>query len=178
MTVSDSILAIGCVLVLAATAPANGQERIPKCPNLEVLSIDFKPESGRDFAVNFAPAVKVLDSRAGERTLTVLAYGPILGSMDSSNVNTNISCTKEGFELTATIIRSVNYHGDVMQNVLWRPVVTLRVRCDSPKVVFESIWKMELSDGKRVDRARTPPYPEQQYPITVPKTLRSASDDK
>ena len=61
MSALNSVLAIGCVLVLMATTATKAQERISKCSDLEVLSIAVKPQSGVNLrAANSVPTVMVL----------------------------------------------------------------------------------------------------------------------
>ena len=91
--------------------------------------------------------------------------------MDSEKVDTNLACSSNGLVLTATITRSANYHGDVLQNVLWFPKITIVVAPLQPETALQIVWKMRLTNGKAVDHARTPPYPENKYPITVTKTI-------
>jgi len=158
------------------TAPVNAQEVIKRCAGVGVRSIDISYELVQNIPIGAKQeTIETGLLAADTKAIMVVVRGPVLGSMDSSNLSTDLACTRDGFALTAAITRSANYHGAVRQNVLWRPVITLRVGLDSPKVVFESIWKMELSNGKKVDRARTPPYPEQEYPITLTKTVYPVS---
>jgi len=174
-----SLLMVPSLFVTSAS-PASTQEPIKTCSGIAVRSIDVSYGRGvYNLPVKTRQGtIETSISAAEPKVTTVVARGPILGSMDAFVAAPDLACTKDGFVLTVTTSRSVNYHGFVMQNILWRPVITLRVRLDSPKVVFQSIWKMELSDGTNVDRARTPPYPEEKYPIVVTNTLHATSDHK
>src|ERR1700687_5957019 len=153
-TIFPFLMVLSLSVVLASAGRA--QELIKTCPGVEVRSIDVSYGRG----VYNLPAetkqgtIETSFSAAEPTVITVVARGPILGSMDALARAPDLACTKDGFVLAVTISPSVNDHGFVLQNVLWRPVITLKVRLDSPKVVFQSIWKMELSDGTNVDRAR------------------------
>ncbi len=102
-----------------------------------------------------------------EKWARVVAVGPVLGSMDSGEVKTDVACTTKGIVLTATITRSANYHGAVLQNVLWRPRIEIEVALPQPNVHVEATWMMRLTNGAVLNHAQTPPYPDITYPITV-----------
>jgi hypothetical protein len=131
------------------------------------VGLDSKPES-----------INTDSSDTAENNLNVISLGPILGSMDSSQIGTQFSCTRDGIALVATVSRSALYNGSALQNVLWRPKIIAVVTIRTSEIVFQTTWKMRLTDGKYVDRARTPPYPERNYPLTVSKTVRSPSAKK
>jgi len=41
-----------------------------------------------------------------------------------------------------------------------------------PEAVFRTTWRMRLIIGIEVSHARAPTYPDQNYPVTVTKTIR------
>jgi hypothetical protein len=101
----------------------------------------------------------------------VIADGPIFGSMDSEKLVTDLTCSSDGLVLTATTTRSANYHGAVRQNQLWFPRITIVGVPLTREIVFQTTWKIRLSNGKMMERSRTPPYSEKRYPITVTKKI-------
>lgn len=104
--------------------------------------------------------------------VTVVAFGPVLGAMDSSKLRTELACTDKGFVLTATIMRSADYRDAVLANVNWRPIITVAVVVRRPETICQVTWRMRLTTGAELDRAQTPSSPEQKYPITVLKLIR------
>src|SRR5207248_2247885 len=135
------------------------------CATAEIRSISLSMDTGKDWPLSTTASIRVMpqtpESRgATERMLSITVHGPVLGSMDSPQVETAFSCTKHGFVLTATVTRSANYHGAVRQNQLWSPIISIAVAPRRSEVMFHSVWQMRLSDGQFVSRARTPPYPE------------------
>jgi hypothetical protein len=167
-----SVVAICCGGLLGTPTDA----QVKTCAAAEVRSISFSVETGKDWPLSDTASIAVIPQTpvspaASERMLAVRAYGPVFGSMDSPQLGTEFACTKRGVILTATIIRSANYHGAVRQNQLWSPIISIALVPRQFEVMFDVVWKMRLTDGQFVDRARTPPYPEQKYPVIVTKTL-------
>jgi hypothetical protein len=164
--------AIGLSLCLLAT-PATAQQAIQRCIGAEVRSIDVSTETGRDWPLNVVPEMEVLPQTSAAPNGVVsmiVAYGPILASgMDSRDIKTKVVCTGRGFRLEATIVRFAE--ADVLKNVLWRPRIELTVFPRQAEVVVQTVWKMRMTDRKELDHARTPPYPEQRYPITVTRIV-------
>lgn len=166
--------AVSFISLLALSA--NAQESVQSCPGVEVRSIHQSGRRLQNLPLDTKQeTIEIAVSRPETKDITIVARGPVLGSMDSENVSTGLACTKDGFVLTATITRSANYHGAVRQNVLWSPEITIVIVPRQPAVVLQTIWKMRLSNGKELERARTPPYPKQEYPIIVTRTLSSAN---
>lgn len=114
-------------------------------------------------------------SEVGTETqdVTVVVRGPVLGSMDSEKLNTDLACSSDGIVLTATVTRSANYDGSVMQNLNWFPQIKIVLVPRQAEVVFQTVWKMRLTNGRKIDRARTPPYPEKKYPIAITRIIHS-----
>jgi len=177
------IIAIAVVSLLGLLeSPTNAQEPIKTCPGLEVRSMVVSAETTVPAASTPAeidispPRVSATAPDAREKAVTVIARGPGLGSMDSRKVKTDLACTEKGWALTATIMHSVNYFGNVIpQEIFWRPKITLVLVLRQAEIIFQTTWRMRLTTGGEVSHGQSPPFPDQKYPITVTKTLRSAS---
>lgn len=172
-------LVVVCSLGPAGTL-ANAQE-IPKtCAAVEVRSINISEEPEREVLLEATPekpAIRIVPPSSAtpgtsDKVVTIIATGPVLGSMDSRKLETNFTCTTNGAKLTATITRSADYHGAVQKNVLWRPKLQIVIIPRRPEVIFKTIWKMRLTTGVELNHTRMPPYPEQNYPITVTTIVR------
>ena len=152
--------------------PASAQESVKSCPSVDVRSINESARPVQNFPLDTKQATIEATEASG---ITIVARGPVLGSMDSENLITDLACTAHGFRLTGTITRSANYRGAVRQNVLWSPEITIAIVPRQPAIVVQTIWKMRLSNGKELGRARTPPYLHQDYPIRDTQIVHSAS---
>jgi len=115
--------------------------------------------------------VQVPATASAKEAVTLLASGPVLGSMDSKQVQTELVCLPNGVALTATLTRSVEYEGATAKNVLWQPRIEIVAVPRQADVTFSATWKMRLSSGSDLSHSRTPPYPEHQYPIRVTKII-------
>jgi hypothetical protein len=169
-------------------APLSAQGVLNACPEVNVLS--FHLASDQAPPVVAGPAtIQVLpihplgfQNRVGnERTIVIT--GPLLGSMDSPDVKTEIVCTEKGLTVSATISRMSNYPEATLGNTLkgtypWRPRFTISIEFRQPTIILQTSWIMRMTNGDSVTTARTPPYPEQKYPITVTKTIRAAPGQK
>jgi len=164
-------LILACFMVVAA--PFSIAQKVAKvCHGVEVRSVNVSPQVLKDMSRNAQQeTIETGASATGTKEITVVARGPVLGSMDSEKLDTDLACSSDGLVLTAIITRSANYHGAVAQNVLWFPRIMIVVGPLQPEIALQIVWKMRLTNGKEVDRARTPPYPEKKYPITVTKTI-------
>jgi len=164
-------LVFACFLGLAAP-DANAQKIIKKCGGVEVRSMKVSLQTVHDIPLDAQQeTIEIGPSAVDAKAIRVVARGPILGSMDSEKLNPDLACSSDGLILTATITRSANYHGSVLQNVIWFPKITILLVLHQPDAAFQTIWNMRLTNGARIDHARTPPYPEKKYPITVTRTL-------
>jgi hypothetical protein len=162
--------------LVVVSPDANAQEGVKSCPSVEVRSINESGRPVRNLPLDTKQeTIETGVSKAEAQDVTIVARGPVLGSMDSEKLSTALACTRDGFVLTATITRSANYHGAVRQNVLWSPEIIIVIVPRQPAVVAQTIWKMRLSNGKELGRARTPPYLQQDYPITVTQTVHTRS---
>jgi hypothetical protein len=171
-------LAIICFLGLIGT-DANAQEIIKTCAVVEVRSIHMSVDIETKDYLDAAPAeIEVLPTTAAGERVMVIALGPSLGSMDSNEVRTDLACTQKGILLTAIITRSSNYHGATAKNVPWNPKFNIEIVLHQPEVIFQTIWRMQLSNGTEVDHAQTSPHSEVKYPIIITKTLRSVRPEK
>lgn len=148
------------------------------CPTTELQSISTGIVIERAHVANPAPVIHVTRLREAnegprprEGQVNIAALGPVLGSMDSRVVRMHSVCTKRGVLLTVTLVRSAHYHGAALQNVIWRPRITMVARLRVPAVSFGITWRMRLTSGKEVRSSQTPTYPVQDYPVTVEKEI-------
>lgn len=173
-------MAIVCSLGLSGTH-ANAQAIMKTCAAASVQSISLSAEPERDVLLDSTPekpTLKIISAPqpttlgSAAKAVRIIALGPVLGSMDSSKVETDIECTAKGVVFTSTITRSADYHGAVLANINWHPKIEITVVLRQPVVIFETIWRMRLTTGTELDHAQTPSYPDQKYPITVTTTIR------
>lgn len=157
----------------------HAQESVKQCANANVRLIRISVDGREPFPDTTPQIIEAIPAQASETTsnvagkaVTLVAVGPVLGSMDSREIETGLECTTNGFTLTATITRSADYHGAVQKSVLWRPRIELAVVFKKPEVIANVIWKARLTTGADLNHVETPPYPDQKYPITVMETLR------
>lgn len=159
--------------------PVRAQVPLQSCAGVEVRSISVAYEPAQETPLDGGPEVPAQPARpAAAGDTTIVARGPVLGSMDSPEVSTLVSCTSTGFSLTAAISRSADYKGSALQNQLWRPRISMAISFRNPEIAFQMVWKMRLTTGAEVDRARTPPYSELKYPIILESKLRSEANAK
>ncbi len=173
-----TVVSIVCSLGLSVTY-ANAQEIMKTCAGMEARLINISAEFVKKVLLDTRPEIAIIPTPpssttpgAAGKAVTVIALGPVLGSMDSPTVETDLACTAKGVVLTATITRSADYHGAAAKNVLWRPKIEIAVVLRQPEGIFEATWRMRLTTGAEMDHARTPSYPDQKYPITVTTTVR------
>jgi hypothetical protein len=173
-------LALICCLSLFE-ANANAQEITKMCAKVEVQSINISEESEMEIFSDGLPKKPSIETVAasppfltpkGIKKLAVIALGPVLGSMDSHEVETYLKCTEKGVALAIILTRSANYHGAHLKNVLWRPKIQLMMVLHQPGAIIETTWKMRLTTGADVHHAQFPPYSDQIFPIILSKTLR------
>ena len=172
-------LLLAAALVCITSTDGWAADVIKTCDGVEIRIVDVGSEiqkglqqsDARPHLIVAAPATDPEDQ--GERVTTITAFGPMLGSMDSQNVTASIACTATGFALTALITRSEHYKGAVLANVLWRPKIAICVVKPRPEMTMNAVWTMRSTSGAPLARARTPPYPELQYPFTVLAKFRS-----
>jgi hypothetical protein len=169
---------VAIVCALATSLGTAAAQTDTMCSKVEVRPTSFEARLDNGVAADSTPKVEITATDPQLKTVTVTAFGPMLGSMDSSSIKTQIFCTKTGVSLTATITRSEHYTGATRQNQLWRPVVTVPITLRSSEAIFETTWEMQLTNGKELGQARTPPYSGLVYPIRVTRTLRVSSPVK
>ena len=149
------------------------QQKMKRCDSGEVRSIKVENELIHTAGTGDAePGIQVQPRANASASIKVTALGPILGSMDSRVVKTDLRCSDNGIVLKATITRSEHFNGAVLQNQHWRPRIVLTIKPKQQDVTLETIWSMRLTNGKVIDHAQTPPYAERPYPIVVTKGLR------
>jgi hypothetical protein len=155
----------------ADTKELTGKE-VKHCAGVDVNSLIVSTEYSNG-AVPSDPSPSIMvDPHASGETIAITELGPVLGSMDSRKVKTEVVCTEKGFAVTAIVTRSADYKGALAKNVLWRPRINIAIVLRNPEVNFEGTWRMRLTTGAELDHAETPPYPEQRYPATITKTIR------
>jgi hypothetical protein len=140
------------------------------CAGVEVRMIGVAAEMKGDKGLDAGREGIEVESSEG-REITVSSVGPVLGSMDSSDVRTELACTADGCTVTATITRSAEFQGAALQNVLWRPKLVVALTLRQADVLLETIWRMRLTTGDEVAYAQTPGGPDEHYPIVVRKVL-------
>ena len=157
-------------LWLAVSALAAGaQPRTIHCRGLEVRAAEVVATAG---VGPENPAVK-LETLASSSGVTLRATGPILGSMDFREVETSLACTPEGVEWTAFVKRTAEFIGAVQKNILWRPRVDLVVTGQRGGEVVKTTWKIRTTAGIELERAGTPPFGEQELPLSIALVLKS-----
>ena len=143
-------------------------EAVKSCPDVDVQSVQVLTGSSRTERIGI---VQVPATANGEEAVTLVASGPVLGSMDSKQVHTELVCLPKGVAVTATLTRSAEYRGATTKNVLWEPRIEIVAVVRQPEVTFSATWKMRMSNGNELSHSRTPPYPEHEYPIVVTKII-------
>lgn len=108
-----------------------------------------------------------------ERMTTITALGPLVGAMDSGDINLAVTCTFTGFVLNVQMTRSKEYNEAVLANIFWHPKIMVAVAATQPEVTMSVVWSIRTTTGASLGHARTPPYPELQYPITVTTLIRN-----
>ena len=160
-------------LVCLCGSTAGGQEVVKRCPSVEVYSVEVTPETlARQ---KKSPRIEITEeeeSNAARDRISIVAYGPVLGSMDSSKVDVGFTCTGDGVAVNARITRSANFTGGVLQNVIWHPKINMVVRILRGEPTLEVTWRLFLTNGVESMQAQTPPYPVQKYPIRAVRRIR------
>jgi len=106
--------------------------------------------------------------------------GPVLDSIVSTKVTSEIDCSHNSVSVIAHIWRSGTedatwawqaggYIGDIAKDALWRPSIefNLAPAKGMPAVPVEIVWILHGEDGKPVDSFQTPDMPRQAYPLSV-----------
>lgn len=143
------------------------------CPEVQSIQVSRELEGDvlRDRAPETAEVSVISGGTSAQAAVTVMAVGPVLGSMDAPDVATTTACDATGVVITATTIRSSEYAGGVQKNVLWRPRLEIVLTPRPSGTALTTTWKMSLTTGAEVRHARMPPYPEVNYPVTVTKVI-------
>jgi hypothetical protein len=162
---------LGIVLIggLAVSESIYGQPSKQVCLTAEIASIETTSMPAGVRRIGKTENIKIQNQT--NNTALVLVQGPILGSMDSSNIKTEVSCLPDGIGLTATITRSDNFNGAVLQNVTWLPRISLSLRLLQPSIVLYTTWRIQTSSGKEVTLAQTPPFRARRFPVRVTKRI-------
>lgn len=168
-----STIAVICVFVPSISA-ARAQAGAKRCPTGEVRLVSVTPVFNADALLDGAPKgpfQKMLPRAPGasSREEKIITLGPVLGSMDSHDLETVVSCNHRGFTVRAIITRSVYYNGSALKNVLWRPKIEIAVVPTQSAFMLEVTWAMRLSNGALVHHDQM--MPQQHFPITVSSTF-------
>jgi hypothetical protein len=172
---------VACLVVLLTSVSGRAQQLHKECGAVGVgsVSVSVNTDTG-DLShprnVDLKPQVEPQSAESPHHTdkmISVIAFGPVLGSMDSSEVVATVNCSNEGARVTAIITRSANYQGAAAKNVLWRPRIKLLLALRKPEVVLQLKWRMRLSNGVEVHKAGTSQQDFQVYPIVVTQVLRA-----
>lgn len=178
--VNEKLLLIAAFVCIApADSSAATEDAMKTCGAGELRIVDVGSEVLRDpqQRLNARPRLMVaptltMPEGQREKGTIITALGPVLGSMDSHDVNLTVECTPTGFALNAQLTRSAEYNGSVLANILWRPKIIVGVTATRPEVTMHVVWTMHTSTGAPLGLARTPPYPELQYPFTLRTLIR------
>jgi len=148
------------------------QEGIEQCGGVIVIRSSVSSEVPNEgFYGGASPTLNIVP---GPTSTVIDAVGPLLGSMDSDSVPTELTCTTTGLMLIATITRSAEYDGAVEQNIQWYPIVKIEVKLQQPTAGIQVTWAMRLSNGVVVDHTHPWPYSGQPYPLTVTTTIQNS----
>lgn len=166
-------------LVLFGSMSSYAQEVTKRCAGADVRLIGVAAQVEQGAPPDDAPEIEIVSATSpvtgrgsAGKAVTLIAVGPVLGSMDSRKVETELRCTAKGPVLTVTIKRSADYYGGVHKDVLWRPRIEIAVAPRRRNLTFQTIWAMRLTSGAELKRAQTSPYPERKYPISITKMIR------
>ncbi len=155
----------------APPVSASDKEALAVCGSVEVRSLAVATElAGTSRAIK-PEAIQESPLSGGEKMTQVTVLGPLLGSMDSPALKTQVACSQSGFVLTVTITRSAAFNGSVLQNVLWQPRIRLLVRLRQRHVPFYAVWRMRSTDGVELTFAQTPPLRGRRFPIVLARRL-------
>jgi hypothetical protein len=170
LTIVLRSVCVGMLASMFASPVAAAEEIKTACHGLEARVINASGMRSGDEA-NLPADIKVTSVDAPGRitavpskTLRVLLFGPVLGSMDSNDFPTGLTCTDSGIIITMTI----EHWGDAAtKNILWRPRVELELILHQTKVVLEGKWVMRSRTGALVAKASGWGGPEEKFPLTI-----------
>jgi hypothetical protein len=101
-----------------------------------------------------------------ERSLELLVVGPVLSLLDSEDIQTEVSCTKRGFVVTASI---THIDGAALKNPPWLPGLKILGIKKRPALTAQVRWRMHLDDGTQLDHV--PGDPSTRLPLLVTKEI-------
>ena len=160
-------------LTAASPACAVPPKVLKSCPKVDTISLVSSAQEN-DVQPTDGGTGERIDMSVERGVVTITAVGPALGSMDSRNLETDLSCSPEGVILTATIVRSADFQGAALKNVLWRPKISVTFSLRRDPALFRLSWAMRLTTGAAVSRAATPPFAERSYPVALEKMMSLA----
>lgn len=155
------------VVALSVDGQAIAKESAIACPSTTAAILNVSQELGN--APDARPAIDVLTG-ATDDTRTVVILGPVFGSMDSPDVQTDLACNASGIAVTETVVRSDEYYGSALKNVPWRPTMKLTVTLKTASTKLTVKWKVRLSNGAAFDAAHAERAGE-HYPLVVTQAI-------
>ncbi|HUZ66645.1 MAG TPA: hypothetical protein VMU56_03175 [Beijerinckiaceae bacterium] len=154
------------VVALGVSGQAIAKEPVIACPSGKAAVVKVSREFGNTPGAR--PTIKVLAGTADDtRIVTIL--GPVFGTMDSPDVQTDLACDASGIALTETITRSDQFYGAAAKNVPWSPMVKLAVTLKAASTELTVRWDVRLSNGKAFDAAHA--WAGDHYPVVVTQTI-------
>jgi hypothetical protein len=96
--------------------------------------------------------------------MTALALGPVLGTMDSTDLEFQYACTPNSLEIVVTIRRS-SEQSDSLKFGVWRPKIALKLADPKSGRFLYVTWKMQTPDGHQIVHGDLPTGLRQTYPI-------------
>jgi hypothetical protein len=141
------------------TSPANAQQILKRCAGVDVRSVHSEAEFNLDPKTPLDPrlTIETASPEAAGQVVTVIARGPVLGSLDRPR-KTESSCTANGLLLTTIIIRSAkSSSGTKSQGTFFyrsKIEVEMLPHCE---IVVQIIWRMQLDTGPELHHAQISP---------------------
>ena len=138
------------------------------CAGADVLSVSSVPVAVQS-AVSAAsppPAPSLSVTAVTDDVVAIEAIGPVLDQLCSRTVTARASCTADGVALEMTIVQLADQAGGALKNVLWRPVITVRVTPHRRALTAKATWRLRSARGVELDHPATPFF-QQRYPISV-----------
>jgi hypothetical protein len=148
---------------------ADAQESVKHCASVDVKSIIVSQAKQAAESANLEPSIALdsvssIESRQlGIEKLEFSAFGPILTTLDSNEIRTDVSCLENGFAVTAMIS---HVESPVLKNPSWRPRIRIIAVRMNKNTKVQIKWRM-VEDGAELDRV--PSEPVVKLPLVVEK---------
>ena len=140
-------------------------QKLEACSDANVKSIKTMREVSDEEMDSPPRAINWVKDPSSAGNIVVTAIGPVLGSMDSPEIETTVACTMKGIMLTASITRSPFYAGSAMKNGPWRPRVEIVIAPTKSEMELQVVWEMRSNSG-------VTPYAKRAYPMVITSTIR------